>query len=99
MTNGTGGNARHAEATAGEPFVIEHEAAAIPEEHLHAVAAATDEDEEMSREGIESERVFHERAETVVTTPQIDRVGREEDLRASRESQHVFRTAATSAAT
>ena len=60
-------------------FVVEDEAAAIPEENLHAIATPADEDEEVAGERIERERVLHERAEAIVSPPKIDRLGREEE--------------------
>jgi hypothetical protein len=96
---GTSDYAWPAKAAAPESLVVEHEVAAIPEEHLHAIASATDEDEQMAGERVETERVLHERVETVMTAAQIDGLRREEHLRAGRERRHVPRTATTRAAT
>lgn len=52
----------------------------------------------MPSERIERQDAPHERAEAVVAAPQINRIGREEDL-ARGERQHAARTAATRAAT
>lgn len=91
--------ARHAEAPACESLVVEDEAAAIPEEHLDAIAPTADEDEEVPAERIEREQVSDQRAETIVAPSQVDRLGREKYLRTRSDGQHAARTAATSAAT
>lgn len=96
---GAGRHARHPEAAARKALVIEDEAAAIPEEHLHAIAATTDEDEEVAAERIEREHVAHERAESVVAATKVHRLRREIHLRARRQRQHDERTAPSSAAT
>lgn len=96
---GTSDYAWHAKAATRESLVIDDKAAAIPEEHLHAIASSTDEDEEVAGERVKTERVLHERVEAVVTPPEIDGLRREEHLRAGSERQHASRTAATRAAT
>ena len=52
---GVGGDLRQAEAPLGEALVVDDEAAVVPEQDLDAIAAPSDEDEQMAGVGIELE--------------------------------------------
>jgi hypothetical protein len=88
-------DAWHSEATAREALVVDDEAASVPKEYFDAITATSDEDEEMPSIRIELEHTAHERRETVVPSPKVDRRNGEVDLRARRDAQHE-RSAATS---
>lgn len=78
--------------------VVEDETAAIPEEDLHAVTLAADEDEEVPLVQVEPPLVAHDRTEPVVAAPHVDLVDGQVDPNRRRERQHA-RSAVTSAAT
>ena len=82
-----------------ETFVIDHEAASIPEEDLHPVRAPAKEDEEMPRVRIVTELRPHRRAEPVVAAAKVDRRDSEEDPEQGRWLQHDGWRARASAAT
>jgi len=73
------GNRRHSKPALLEALVIENEAAPIPGENLHPVAASTDESEEVSRVDVLLPLAAHDRAEPVDALSQINRVRREKD--------------------
>src|SRR5450432_4573904 len=60
-------------------------------EHLHAIDAAADEDEEVSLERGDLEASPHERGEPVVAAPKIDGLRGEVDPRARRDAQARLR--------
>src|SRR5690606_40892637 len=54
------------ETPAGKTLVVDHETAAVPEEHLHSVSAFSEKDVEVSRVGVELELTSDQRAQAVV---------------------------------
>jgi len=77
-----GGVARQVEASTLETFEDEREAAARPKEHLGAIAAPIEEDEEVTGERIGSEHLPDEQRQAVKSTSEIDGRRRDEDAQA-----------------
>jgi hypothetical protein len=71
----------------------------IPEEALDPVAALADKNVEMPAERVERELIAHKRAKPVMASPQIHRLGCQENLGSCPQRQHRARRAEMRAAT
>jgi len=92
-------NGRDPKTTLRKPLVIENETSAVPEQYLDAVSSATDEDEEVTVEGVHPKACPNERGEPVVSTAEIHRLQREVDPDPGCNAQHWRRSAETIDAT
>ena len=79
---------RQLELAALESFVDEDEAAHVPGEDLHAVAAARDEDKEVSRVGVFRELLLHDGHQAIDRLPHIDRRRTDENADRPRDGDH-----------
>jgi hypothetical protein len=93
------GRARPAKPALLEALVVDDEAAAVPEEDLHAIVRAAEEDEEVTGERVLLPLLAHDGEQAVVAHPHVDRRGGHVDPNAARKAQHRAASAAASSAT
>jgi hypothetical protein len=82
-----------AEAALLKALVIEDEAAAVPGEHLRAVALLREEDEEVPREEVLLPLVLRQCAKPIDAVAHVDGLGGEEDADRPRKEEHMVRLA------
>ena len=76
------------EASLLEPLVRQHEAAAVPRQHLHFVAALRHEDEEVAGVEVFLPLVPDDGTQPVDGIAHVHRLGRQQDADRPREKQH-----------
>lgn len=81
-------NVGQPKAAALEPLVVEDEPAVIPAQYLHAVAATSDEDEEVPGEDILLPLVTDDRHQTVDAATHVCWFRREENPDRARQAEH-----------
>lgn len=82
------GEARRSKSATLEPLVIEDQAATIPKKDLAAVAAASQEDEQVPGEEIHSPLATNDAAQPVVPAAEIHGCNRQIDPNTRRQRQH-----------
>src|SRR5262245_54757909 len=91
------GGERGPEAPAPQPLRPHRDPVAIPIDDADPIAAAGEEDVEVARQRIMTERIADDRHQAVGALSAVDRLRRDEDADARRQAQHP-RSAATSRA-
>ena len=66
----------HAKAAALQALVVEHQAAAVPEQDLATVATPPEKHEQVPGEQADAPLAANDRAQPIVTTAQIHRLNR-----------------------
>jgi hypothetical protein len=77
------------EAALLQPLGKETRPGAVPVQALQVIAALAAKEEELTREGVGADHLLHLRGETIEAVPQIDRLTRQEHLRARSEADHT----------
>src|SRR5215207_420702 len=99
QTQDTIDNRRPAEAVGLQLLPDQHQPAAVPHQNLHPVSPLRPEYQRRARERVGVQLCCRQRSQAVRTLPEIDRLGRQQDPRASRQRDHVSSAAARRAMT